>query len=84
VIRRPHRVAAAPTTLRPRPNAGDRACRPSPSRSPRRTHPRIRGRPSLRTLRGGSPPSTSRCARAGTAGAAVARSSASRRSRSAG
>ena len=36
---------------RPRPDAADRACRPSSSRSPRRTHPRIRRCLSLRTLR---------------------------------
>jgi putative transposase len=45
-----------PSARRPRPHAADNACRPTPPRPARRTHPRIRGRLSLRTLRGVSSP----------------------------
>jgi AcrR family transcriptional regulator len=43
--------AQPPATKRARPDATERARSPTPSRSPRRTHQRIRGRLSLRTLR---------------------------------
>jgi hypothetical protein len=43
--------APPPTAERPRPNTAERDCSPTSSRPPRRTHPRIRRRLSLRTLR---------------------------------
>ena len=55
------RTQAAPGTTpspaqRPQPNALERGCPCTPSRPPRRAHPRIRGRLNLRTLRACRPP----------------------------
>jgi putative transposase len=47
---RPHRARPCPAQ-RPRPDAAERGRLPMASRSPRRPHPRIRGRLSLRPLR---------------------------------